>query len=129
MLILRGSLVVAFLLATLSCASVRNVSGSRLHCHLDAGSQVSLPEPPSNAAALRNLARQYPNDPDSFGPPPFQQLFSGLQWDRRNEYWYADEAADLYLYSNTDDFYVYYWHFAGSSEPKLEDHGLLDCAN
>ena len=87
-----------------------------------------MAEAPEQASQLRDLARQHPNDRNSFGPPPRQQLFSGMRWDRTNEFWYKDPSGAIYLYSNTDDFYVYFWKFDMSGEPAVNDHGLIDCS-
>ena len=110
------------------CSSGKIVEGNSLYCHLDVGSQVPMALPPENADELRKIAKMYPNDPNSFGPPPTQQQFSGVPWDQKNEYWYATSEGHVYVYSNTDDFYVYFWHFENSSSPILEDHALVDCS-
>ena len=83
--------------------------------------------PPKNASAYRAIAKMYPRD-HKFGPPPSQQYLPGSKWDLSNEYWYLAESGELFLYSNTDDSYVYYWQFNASSTPSLKKHGLLYCA-
>ena len=83
--------------------------------------------PPASVRMLRDIARRHPNDPDQFGPPPRQQLFSGKRWDRSNEFWYTDSSGGINLYCNTDDFYVYLWRFDSEPNVTLKDHGVINC--
>jgi hypothetical protein len=125
-----SGLITIFAMLTLPACSTAPVAvGASLYCYLDVGSQKPMANPPRNARALRDIARMYPNDPESFGPPPSQQQYSGAQWDRGNEFWYVSDSGDLYLYCNTDDRYVYVWHFKNTPDPVLEDHELLNCSS
>ena len=97
------------------------------YCDVSDLDQTPLGSRPDQAFRFRNIARLYPNNPDSFGPPPQQQKYSGQRWDRANEYWFADSSGKLHLYVNSDDFYVYHWAFENQTTPILVSHGLLRC--
>ena len=84
--------------------------------------------PPKNAGLYRTIAKMYPRD-DKFGPPPSQQKLPGEKWDLTNEFWYLTGSGELFLYSNSDDGYQYFWQFDTLPKAKLKRHGLLFCAD
>jgi len=121
---ISASILLIFLSA---CISTKENNKGNLYCYLGSASQEPLSTSPDNANSYRQFARRAPNDPNSFGPPPAQQKYSGKAWDKSNEYWYIANTGELFLYSNTDDFYVYYWQFSNTSKIDLVNHGLIDC--
>jgi len=123
---LQTLLGVALGLSVSACAADGSTRARSLSCFLATPHQRQLEQPPSNAPDLRGIAMLHPNDPNSFGPPPSQQHFSGSRWNTNNEYWYSADNGDVLLYVNSDDNFVYMWHFEGSST-RLKEHMLVDC--
>jgi hypothetical protein len=91
------------------------------------GATTRLEKPPSNASALRDLAKQH--HPPGFGPPPSQRDLPGSVWNLTNEFWYKNGSGEIILHTNTDDAHVYFWRFVVDDRgARLLDHGLIDCS-
>jgi len=121
-------ILITFSILLLSgCSSVTQKKGLDFPICIFA-SQTRMSELPSNASNMRTVASKNSGDPNSFGPPPSQRDLPNSRWDKTNEYWYLTDSGDVYLYSNTDDSFVYYWHFRDASDGvQLLNNSLLDC--
>ena len=129
--VLLGSAIFAFSSACNSYPKIeRNEALNSKDSVICVSAEIALNtkiSPPKNASKYRSIAKMYPMD-GKFGPPPSQQNLPNSKWDLSNEFWYLTETGELFLYSNSDDGYVYYWQFSTVPKANLEKHGLLYCA-
>ena len=123
----KTKIIVLFAFISLaSCSIIRNeIDYDLLYCNFTDIEPIG--HAPDNANMFRSLAKQFPNTPNEFGPPPSQQLYSGEKGDTSNEYWYFSKNGNVYLFVNADDFYVYGWEFKGLENPVLVNHSLYEC--